>query len=165
MCIRDSPKGINLTKVQFRETGYNTEFEGYFRCNDPFLNKMWEKSQRTLYITMRDTYMDCPDRERAQWWGDEVNESGEAFYALSVSSHLLMKKGMYELMGWQRPTGEIFAPIPSSNYHTELPGQMLASIGYFGFWNYYLNTGDLKTIRAVSYTHLDVYKRQHQYRR
>ncbi|MFR7465122.1 MAG: hypothetical protein ACLUVG_09725 [Phocaeicola vulgatus] len=30
---------------------------------------MWEKSQRTLYITMRDTYMDCPDRERAQWWG------------------------------------------------------------------------------------------------
>ena len=68
------PKGINLTKVQFRETGYNTEFEGYFRCNDPFLNKMWEKSQRTLYITMRDTYMDCPDRERAQWWGDEVNE-------------------------------------------------------------------------------------------
>ena len=86
------PKGINLTKVQFRETGYNTEFEGYFRCNDPFLNKMWEKSQRTLYITMRDTYMDCPDRERAQWWGDEVNESGEAFYALSVSSHLLMKK-------------------------------------------------------------------------
>lgn len=143
------PKGINLTKVQFRETGYNTEFEGYFRCNDPFLNKMWEKSQRTLYITMRDTYMDCPDRERAQWWGDEVNESGEAFYALSVSSHLLMKKGMYELMGWQRPTGEIFAPIPSSNYHTELPGQMLASIGYFGFWNYYLNTGDLKTIRDL----------------
>lgn len=26
---------------------------------------------------------------------------------------------------------------------------MLASIGYFGFWNYYLNTGDLKTIRDL----------------
>lgn len=26
--------------------------------------------------------MDCPDRERAQWWGDEVNELGEAFYVL-----------------------------------------------------------------------------------
>ena len=37
----------------------------------------------------------------------------------------------------------------ASNYHTELPGQMLASIGYFGFWNYYLNTGDLKTIRDL----------------
>ena len=143
------PKDVKLSKVQFRETGYDTEFEGYFRCNDTFLNKMWDKSQRTLYVTMRDTYMDCPDRERAQWWGDEVNESGEAFYALSVSSHLLMKKGMYELIGWQRPTGEIYAPIPSSNYHTELPGQMLASIGYFGFWNYYLNTGDLQTIKDL----------------
>lgn len=143
------PKDVKLSKVRFRETGYNTEFEGYFHCNDAFLNKMWDKSQRTLYVTMRDTYMDCPDRERAQWWGDEVNESGEAFYALSVSSHLLMKKGMYELIGWQRPTGEIYAPIPSSNYHTELPGQMLASIGYFGFWNYYLNTGDLQTIKDL----------------
>lgn len=143
------PKNVKLTKVQYRETGYNTEFEGYFKCNDTFLNRLWNKSQRTLYVTMRDTYMDCPDRERAQWWGDEVNESGEAFYALSVSSHLLMKKGMYELIGWQRPTGEIFAPIPSSNYHTELPGQMLASIGYFGFWNYYLNTGDIKTIKDL----------------
>lgn len=143
------PKDVKINKVQFRETGYDTEFEGYFHCNDAFLNKMWDKSQRTLYVTMRDTYMDCPDRERAQWWGDEVNESGEAFYALSVSSHLLMKKGMYELIGWQRPTGEIYAPIPSSNYHTELPGQMLASIGYFGFWNYYLNTGDLQTIKDL----------------
>lgn len=143
------PKDVKLCKVQFRETGYDTEFEGYFHCNDAFLNKMWDKSQRTLYVTMRDTYMDCPDRERAQWWGDAVNESGEAFYALSVSSHLLMKKGMYELIGWQRPTGEIYAPIPSSNYHTELPGQMLASIGYFGFWNYYLNTGDLQTIKDL----------------
>ena len=24
------------------------------------------KSRRTLYVTMRDTYMDCPERERAQ---------------------------------------------------------------------------------------------------
>lgn len=143
------PKDVKIVKVQFRETGYDTEFEGYFHCNDTFLNKLWAKSQRTLYVTMRDTYMDCPDRERAQWWGDEVNESGEAFYSLSVSSHLLMKKGMYELISWQRPNGVIYAPIPSSNYHTELPGQMLASIGYFGFWNYYLNTGDLQTIKDL----------------
>lgn len=143
------PKGVKILKAQFRETGYNTEFEGYFRCNDEFLNKLWEKAQRTLYITMRDTYMDCPDRERAQWWGDEVNEAGEAFYALSVSSHLLMKKGMYELINWQSPSGVIHAPIPASNYDAELPGQMLNSVGFYGFWNYYLNTGDLQTIKDL----------------
>ena len=63
---------------------------------------------------MRDTYMDCPDRERAQWWGDAVNEMGEAFYALDRNADLLAKKGIYELMRFQRPDGVIFAPIPGS---------------------------------------------------
>lgn len=30
------PKDVKLCKVQFRETGYDTEFEGYFHCNDAF---------------------------------------------------------------------------------------------------------------------------------
>jgi hypothetical protein len=57
-----------------------------------------------------------------------------------------MKKGMYELIGWQRADGSLYAPVPAANWDAELPGQMLASIGYYGFWNYYLNTGDLQTI-------------------
>ena len=40
-------------------------------------------------------------------------------------------------------------PIPSGNWEKELPGQMLASVGYFGFWNYYLNTGDMETLKKV----------------
>lgn len=139
------PKEIEVQNVAYRETGYDTDFTGTFECSDEFLNKYRQKALRTLYVTMRDTYMDCPDRERAQWWGDEVNESGEAFYALSPSSHALMKKGMYELIGWQRPDGSIYAPVPSSNWNKELPGQMLASVGKYGFWNYVLNTGDLET--------------------
>jgi hypothetical protein len=95
---------------------------------------------------MRDTYMDCPDRERAQWIGDEVNEAGEAFYALDTSSHLLQRKGMYELIGWQRADSTLFAPVPAGNWTRELPDQILAAVGYYGFWNYYLNTGDLAPI-------------------
>ena len=140
------PKEITLINATYRETSYNTSFAGSFSCNDDFYNRLWTKAQRTLLVTMRDTYMDCPDRERAQWWGDEVIESGESFYALCPQSHLLMKKGMYELMQWQKEDGTIFSPIPSSNYQTELPGQMLASVGLYGFWNYYLNTGDTATI-------------------
>jgi len=140
------PEDAKILNLKYRETGYNTRFEGNFESSDPFLNRLWKKARRTLYITMRDTYMDCPDRERAQWWGDEVNESGEAFYALGPKSHLLQKKGMYELIGWQRKDSTLFAPIPAGNWDKELPGQMLASIGYYGFWNYYRYTGDLETI-------------------
>ena len=143
------PKTVKIISVKYRETSYDTNFAGSFESSDEFCNEIWKKARRTLLVTMRDTYMDCPDRERAQWWGDVVNESGEAFYALCPKSHALMKKGMYELIGWQKDNGVLFSPIPASNYNQELPGQMLASIGFYGFWNYYLNTGDIKPIEDL----------------
>ena len=48
-----------------------------------------------------------------------------------------MAKAIRELIGWQREDGVLHAPIPG-NYKQELPGQILASIGYYGFWNYYI---------------------------
>ena len=143
------PAGVKILALKYRETGYNTEFTGTFECDDDFLNRYREKALRTLYITMRDTYFDCPDRERAQWWGDMVNEFGEAFYAMDHRSSLLAKKGILELMNWQRDDGTIFSPVPSGNWNRELPMQMLNSVGYFGFWSYYLYSGDLETIRTV----------------
>ena len=104
---------------------------------------------RTLYVTMRDNYFDCPDRERAQWWGDAVNELGEACYALDTRSGLLAKKAIFELMGWQREDNTIFSPVPAGNYNSELPMQMLASVGYYGFWTYCKYSGDTDTIKAV----------------
>ena len=143
------PKGVKVLDLKYRETGYNTEFTGNFECNEDFYNRLWQKSLRTLYVTMRDTYMDCPDRERAQWWGDVVLESGEAFYALSPSSNKLVKKGILELMNWQRKDSTIYSPIPAGNWHQELPTQMLSSIGTHGFWNYYWHTNDKETIDKV----------------
>lgn len=140
------PKGVTILDLKYRETGYDTEFAGKFSSSDDFLNNIWQKSLRTLYVTMRDNYMDCPDRERAQWWGDEVSEGGEAFYALDTKSHLLFKKGMYELIGWQKKDNTLFSPVPAGNWDLELPCQMLTSIGYYGFWNYYQYTGDKQTI-------------------
>lgn len=143
------PKGVEVLDVKFRETGYDTEFVGSFLCDNPFYNRLWEKSIRTLYVTMRDTYMDCPDRERAQWWGDVVNELGEAFYSLDDKAHLLTRKAILELMNWQRPDSVIYAPVPAGNWNQELPMQMLASVGYYGFWTYYMGTGDKETIEQV----------------
>lgn len=150
------PEGVKVLEVKFRETGYDTEFAGSFHCNDPFLNELWKRSARTLYITMRDNYMDCPERERAQWWGDEVNELGEAFYALSPSSHKLALKGIYELMNWQRADGSLFAPVPAGNWSKELPLQILASVGWYGFYTQYYYSGDSTFVPII-------YDRLHRY--
>jgi hypothetical protein len=140
------PKGVKVLQLGYRETGYNTEFAGSFTSADLFLNTYWKKAQRTLYLTMRDSYMDCPDRERAQWTGDATNESGETFYALSASSNLLTRKWLHELIGWQKADSTIYAPVPSGSWNNVLPDQSAASVGYYGLWNYYLNTGDKQTL-------------------
>lgn len=136
------PEDVEVIDLKFRETGYDTDFSASFDCDDPFLTELWKRSARTLYITMRDNYMDCPDRERAQWWGDAVNELGETFYALSPSAQKLAHKGILELMNWQRPNGTIYSPVPAGNWHKELPLQMLASVGWYGFYTQGLYSGD-----------------------
>jgi alpha-L-rhamnosidase len=147
--IYSFPEGIRVLSLKFRETGYDSDFAGNFECSDPFFNRLWQKASRTLYVTMRDNYMDCPDRERAQWWGDAVIEIGESFYTLSPSSHLLAKKAIHELCGWQKKNDSLYSPVPSGNWNIELSQQSLAGIGWYGIWNYYMNTGDVQTIKAA----------------
>ena len=154
--LYDIPKGVQVLALKYRETGYDTDLSGAFTCDNTLYSRLWTKAQRTLYITMRDNYMDCPDRERAQWWGDAVNEIGETFYALSPSSNLLTRKAISDLIEWQRPDHALFAPCPAGNWNKELPPQMLASVGKYGFWTYYLYTGDAQTL-TVAYPHIRDY--------
>ena len=149
------PPGVKILSLKYRETGYDTGFTGSFTCDDPFYNKLWVMARRTLYVTMRDNFMDCPDRERSQWWGDAVNEIGETFYSLSPSSALLARKAIYQLCDWQRPDKSLYSPIPGK-WDKELPQQMLASIGEKGFWTYYLYTGDKQTA-VDAYPHVRDY--------
>ena len=142
------PEGVEVLDLKYRESGFDSDFVGSFECDNDFCNVLWEKAKRTLYVTMRDNYMDCPDRERAQWWGDAVVELGEAGYVFDSRAHLLTRKAILELMNWQRPDGVIYSPIPGW-YAQELPCQMLASVGYYGFYTYYLLTGDKQTIAEV----------------
>jgi hypothetical protein len=143
------PAGVKILGLKYRETGYDADEIGRFVCSDQALNGLWTKAKRTLMVTMRDTYMDCPDRERAQWWGDAVNELGEAFYVFdSARGPLLARKGMLELAGWQRDDGALYAPVPGC-WDKELPPQMLASVGWYGFRLYHWYTGDDATIAAV----------------
>lgn len=143
------PAGVSVLDLRYRETGYDTALAGDFECSDPRLNSLWRKAQRTLYLGMRDGYMDCPDRERAQWWGDVTSALQQAFYGLDRRSDRLARKAIRELAAWQKPAGVLFSPVPAGNWDKELPMQMLASVGRFGFWEYYRHTGDQETIQAV----------------
>lgn len=135
------PAGVKILALQYRETGYSTAFSGRFNCGDEKLNALWQKSLRTLYVTMRDNFMDCPDRERAQWWGDVTNEMAMSMYALDANACLLYQKGVASMLGHIDPDTHVLQTVvPIGEDYFELPAQQLA--GICGFWTYYLYTGD-----------------------
>jgi len=151
------PKGISGIEVSYRESGYGCELSGRWHCDDELLNRYWQKAQRTLYVDMRDTYYDCPDRERAQWVGDEANELGMAFHMLSPSSAALAIKGLKEIVGWQKPRdGALYGPVPASNWTGELPMQTLAFIGWYGARSLAFQSGDYSFVA-------DIYDGIHRY--
>ena len=139
------PEGVEIVELKYRESGYDADFVGSFNSDSEFCNKLWEKAKRTLYVNMRDTYMDCPDRERGQWWGDVVIELGQAGYVFDERANLLARKAIYELISHQREDGTLYSPIPGC-WAQELPCQMLAAVGHYGFYTYYMLSGDLETI-------------------
>lgn len=151
------PESVKGVEVGYRETGYGCEMSGSWACDDPLLDSYWEKAMRTLYVDMRDTYYDCPDRERAQWIGDEANELGMAFRMLSPSSTALAVKGLKELVGWQKPRdGVLYGPVPAANWTGELPMQTLAFIGWYGARALAFQSGDYGFVA-------DIYDGIHRY--
>jgi hypothetical protein len=126
------PPGVKVLSVKYRETGYDTRFAGSFECNDEDYNILWRKGARTAYLCMRDHFYDCPDRERVGFWGDGTPELNQCFYAFDTSAHRLCR----EL---------VLRPLDPEFY----PGQQLEFLGEYGLWYYYMQTGDLASIRSV----------------
>ena len=152
----DIPHGVTIVSLKYRETGYDSSFCGDFRCDDEFLNSLWQKSLRTLYVTMRDNYMDCPDRERAQWWGDVTSEMIMTMYSMDSNSYLLYQKGVEAMLSHVDDSKVLQTVVPINGDYFELPVQQLA--GIVGFVTYYEYTGDKDFIAKVYDASLDYLK-------
>ncbi|MEE1010511.1 MAG: alpha-L-rhamnosidase C-terminal domain-containing protein, partial [Acutalibacteraceae bacterium] len=150
------PKGVKVISLKYRETGYDSSFCGDFRCDDEFMNSLWQKSLRTLYVTMRDNFMDCPDRERAQWWGDVTSEMIMTMYSMDSNSYLLYQKGVEAMLSHVDDTKVLQTVVPINGDYFELPVQQLA--GIVGFLTYYEYTGDKAFLEKVYDASLDYLK-------
>lgn len=150
--IREVPEGVTLKKVAYRKNGYDTKVIGSFSSSDSKLDKLYKRACDTLTICRRDTYRDCPDRERAPWAGDVANQIAQSLYALDGNANLLTKKTILSLLGYV--SADESSDIPNCiplripcNKLTENPTQCLAFLN--SVYEYYLYTGDKETCEAV----------------
>lgn len=154
--IIEAPAGITFTKIGYRRSGYDSERSGSFVTENEDVNTLWEKAVNTLLICMRDTYMDCPERERSPYIGDAANQIGETFYSLDENSWAMTKKTILNIIGWTKTDNCI--PLRSPSLATnENPVQTLNFL--VSVYEYLLYTGDEETVRlfypvAVNYLKL-----------
>lgn len=145
------PKGIKVHGLKYRWTGVG-ETPGHFEADDPWLTRIWQMAENTLYICARDNFMDTPDRERGLWIGDVADQASYLFYSMDQPGRDLLKKAIKVTLAFSDAETGIFAGLGPGRFR-ELPAQSLQFIEQ-GIWHYYYNTGDKQTLEfAYPYVH------------
>jgi len=142
------PPGVRVLDLQYRETSYDADFAGWFTSSDDLLNRLWIKARRTVAASMRDYFMETPDRERKQATGDGTIAILSALHSYDDRVHPLIRKFWSEFEAWRTPNGVFLSGVPG-DWEIELSQQNLFAFGDLGLWNYYLHTGDIETIRSL----------------
>ena len=140
------------------ESGYNTKMIGSFKTDNELFNRLIEKSIRTLYVCMRNNFMDCPDRERGQWIGDVSVQAPQVFFVCDVEGAKLLKKSILDFI--QLRKGDVLVGNVPGHHSGELPGQSLIALSDVGLLGeYYRYTLDEEVLElalepAVNYLKL-----------
>lgn len=143
--IIEAEAGVTFTRLGYRASGFNGEQAGSFTSSDPGLDQLWQESLNTLAICMRDTYMDCPERERGPYMGDASNEIDAALYSYDQGGLDLTKKAILACVAWTGADGAIPSRAPSVKPQ-EIPNQSL--IFMTSVYHYWLHSGDRETAEA-----------------
>jgi len=144
--IFEIPDNVEVVKVGYIISEYDTDFAGLLKTNDSLINRLIEKCGNTLRVCMRDNFMDCPDRERGQWIGDVCVQAPQIFYALDNKAIPLLKKAILNFINLRK--GDVLVGnVPGMNF-SEIPSQSLNAISDIGMIKeYYINTGDREILK------------------
>ena len=135
--------GVKFTALGYRRSEFNGEQVGSFTSDNDSLNQLWQESLNTVAICMRDTFMDCPERERGPYMGDASNQIDAALYGYDQGGLDMTKKAILTCLGWTTESGAIPSRAPSVKPQ-EIPNQSLAFMT--SAYHYWLASGDKQTM-------------------
>jgi hypothetical protein len=142
--IVEAEAGVTFTRLAYRYSEYNGEKVGSFTSSDAALDQLWQECLNTVTICMRDTFMDCPDRERGPYMGDATNEIDSVFYSYDGAGYAMARKAILNCVGWTPADFAIPSRCPSVK-PSEIPNQSLIFVGsVYRYWQY---SGDAETAK------------------
>lgn len=146
--IYSVPDNVEILETGYRESGYDSKVTTTFTCDNPDVNKLFEKCVRTLKVCMRENYMDCPDRERGQWIGDVSVQAPQIVYLLDKNGLLLLRKAIFDFITLRK--GDCLVGNVPGDCSSELPSQSLNAISEVGMIaTYYNATKDISVLELA----------------
>lgn len=145
LSLRDLRGPVKIDAVSVESTGYPVETLGSFASSDPLLDRIWAVGAYTCRLCMQDAYIDCPSRDRAQWWGDARVEM--LINAYAFGDRLLAAKGLHQIALSQRRDGSVLALYPAGGKSAAvLPDY--SALWVMGLRDHWWHTGDATAMRA-----------------
>jgi hypothetical protein len=137
LIFRNVEKPLKIGRVAVRVVQAGLEEAGAFTCSDERLNEIWKVGRHTQINCALDSFVDCPWREQAQWWGDARVQGRVTAYAFGDST--LLERGIRQMAQSQGPDGSLHSHPPADIPGHRLPDFMMVWVGTL--WDHYWHTG------------------------
>ena len=145
LSFRDLEGPVKVDAVSLQLVTYPVRAAGSFRSSDPLLDRIWQVGADTCRLCMQDGFIDCPTRERAQWWGDARVEMHIAAYAFGDGR--LAANGLRQIAWSQRRDGSVLAAYPAGGRPAVLPDY--AALWVTSLREHWWLSGDAGPMREV----------------
>lgn len=141
--FRNLTAPLAIRHVGVRRVHADVPLPGEFQCSDEALNGIWSMCRETQLACLLDSFVDCPWREQAMWWGDARVQAAVTAHAFGDTS--ILEYGIRLMAQAQAADGSIHAHPPADwNYH-RLPDFMATWVSTI--WDHYQLTGRIDLIR------------------
>ncbi len=140
IAVRGQTDGFQLT-ITARHREYPFDIHGSITVANTRFQDIYDMCVHTQQLCAIDTYIDCPGREQAMWWGDIVTHFGNS--TLFAADDRLLIRGMHLIAQQQIPNGLTYALAPTEAHECVLPDFTLAWIRSFKMLYHYNNSTDM----------------------
>ena len=144
LIVRNSTAPLKVS-ASIRNSLYPMNVTASFQASDETLNEIWKISEHTQRCCTMDTYVDCPWREQAQWWGDARVQGANTFY-LSADTRVF-EFGIRSIADQRVPNGLTYGHAPTIGHSCVLPDFTLTWV--LTIWDHYWQTGSTEMIQEM----------------
>ncbi|MBE6364789.1 MAG: hypothetical protein E7053_03430 [Lentisphaerae bacterium] len=145
-------QGNFKVKLAARKMIAELDVSGSFRTSDTAKQKIWDMCMRSQRCCLVDSYIDCPGRENAQWWGDALVQSQNTFRITDKADFLA--RGLRQIGEVTLPDGLTYAIAPTSSTLCVLPDY--SALYPVTLYAHYFQTGSLEMYDKMRQTALGI---------